>query len=192
MMSYMEMLPIVTQLTMLWGEPETAETAAKIAEMTARLPPKEEVQYARLLEAVAETQAKMIPHLRRSKVVETTLAGLQEELAALEKQAAVKWGPRRAANGETVPSLQAKIAAASAEIGSAAAAVAEFEEAMAPCRKLLEDIDQHNQDCAELVAWERRKFRGAVPACVTEMMERERADFLAVAEVLPPLRRGRA
>ncbi len=184
----MEMLPIVTELTMLWGEPETAETAAKITGLTARLPPKEEMQYARLLEAVADTQAKMIPHLRRIKATEKTLAGLQEELAALEKQTAVKWGPRRAANGETVPSLQAKIAAASAEADGAKAVVSEFEIAITPSRQLLEAIDKHNQDCADLATWERRGFRGAVPSCVTEMMERERAEFLAVAEVLPGVR----
>ena len=184
----MEMLPIVTELTMLWSMPETPETAAKIADLTARLPPKETMQYASLLETVADTQAKMIPHLRQVKAAEKTIAGLEKELAELEKMCAVKWGPRRAANGETLPSLQAKIAAAKAEVSKSREIVADFEAAMAPCRKLLEEIDRTNQDYMEIAAWDRRGLKGAMPACVTEMLEREHAAFMAVAEVLPPLR----
>jgi hypothetical protein len=188
MMSYMEMLPIVTDLNMLWNGPVSAETTAKIAELTARLPPKEAVEYSSLLEVTASTIALQVPLLRRVKAAEKRLAELQVELEALQKACAVKWGPRRAANGETVSSLEAKIAAEKTAMAEAQKGVDAFEESVGPARKLLEGIDRLNQDLADLAAWQRRGHKGAVPRCVTEMLEWERKEFLEVAEVLPPLR----
>jgi hypothetical protein len=191
-MTYMEMLPIVAELstTCSWcyaagrTAAEKATAMTKIEELTARLPPKESVPFWKLMEDAASGHATLMPAIRRVRELEaeeTRLLDLQEEL---RKISAVKWGPKKLPTGETATSLEKGLTTARKELDELMEQVKEMDKRVSPLIARLKILDQVITDEAEVNAWASRSYTDPVPTCVVERMRWEEAEFLADASVL--------
>ena len=139
-MTYMEMLPIVAELSTTWNwldsagrtAAEKATAMTKIEELTARLPSKESAPFWKLVEDAASGHATLMPAIRRVRELEaeeTRLLDLQEEL---RKISAVKWGPKKLPTGETATSLEKGLTTARKELDELMEKVKSMDEKVSP------------------------------------------------------------
>jgi tetrahydromethanopterin S-methyltransferase subunit B len=193
MMTYMQMLPIVAEITAAWkvhdaptsSFEQRAAATAKIAELTARLPPKESVPHTAILESAADYYAAMMPVSRRIKELEAQETTLLDGLDELKKASTVKWGPKKTASGETQESLRKKLAPLTTELDKLEEYVKKLDEHLTPLIEDLKWIDQNNRNRAEVAAWVARGKTGAVPGCIVTRAREDAAEFLATSVVLP-------
>lgn len=189
----MQMLPIVAEISATWKTHDAptstpgmqAVAAARIAELTARLPPKESVPFVALLERAAEFYAAMMPAVRRIKELEAQETILRNGLDELKKASAVKWGPRKTSSGETHDSLQKKLAPLTAELDKLDEYVKGLDEKLGPLTEQLTWIDQNNRNRVEVAEWVARDKKGPVPACIVARAREDAAEFLATSVALP-------
>jgi hypothetical protein len=192
-MTYMEMLPIVAELSTTWNwldsagrtAAEKATAMTKIEELTARLPSKESAPFWKLVEDAASGHATLMPAIRRVRELEaeeTRLLDLQEEL---RKISAVKWGPKKLPTGETATSLEKGLTTARKELDELMEKVKSMDERVSPLVERLKILDQVITDEAAVNAWAARGYTDPVPVCVVERMRWEEEEFLADATVLP-------
>ena len=198
-MTYMKMLPIVAELSTLWkyhdapttSSAERAATQPKIAALLERLPPKESVPYYEMLESAAYGYADLTPAVKRVQELEAREGTLLEEIEALQKASAVKWGPKKTATGETQDSLRKKLEAVRGELDGLMERVTALEERAGPLIEELRILDQLNRNRAEVEAWVARGRTAPLPACIREHSERWAEEFLATSVVIGRLPVGK-
>jgi hypothetical protein len=190
-MRYMKLLPIVTELNLLWRDYDSAAneaartvTGAKINTLLAQLPPKEAVAYPAYLESAAELSADRVPLLRRIKALSKEEATLLETQAQLQKMATVKWGPKRTESGETLTSVERKLTPIVDELKGLREKDKAILEQLEPDLSFLKRADVSLEEDEELAVWNARGLRGTPPACVTELLRLEEEAFRAVAEIV--------
>jgi hypothetical protein len=192
-MTYMEMLPIVAELSTTWSwhdapdrtTTEKLTSATKIEGLIARLPSKETVRFWQLLEAAGHGYAVLMPAIRRVQELEaeeTRLLNLQEELG---KISAVKWGPKKLPTGETATSLEKGLTAVRKELDGLMDRVKVLDERSSPLIEQLKTLDEAIRNEADVNAWAARGYTDPIPVCVVERMRWEEEEFLADATVLP-------
>ncbi len=199
-MTYMEMLPIVAELSTAWKwhdapvrtAAEKASAMPKIEALLARLPPKESVPFWRLLEAAADGYAEMTPAIRRVRELEAEETRLLDQQEELRKISAVKWGPKKLPSGETATSLEKKLEAVRKEVDGLMDRVKSLDEHTGPYIDRLKSIDTANRNKAEVDAWAARGYTDPTPACVVERSRLDAEEFLANSVALPRPGRARA
>lgn len=199
-MTYMEMLPIVAELSTTWDwhdaagrtPAEKATVVPKIEGLIARLPPKETVPFWGLLETAARGYAVLMPAVRRVRELEAEETKLLDQQEELRKISAVKWGPKKLPSGETATSLDQKLTAARKEMDGLMDRVKAVDDRISPFLDQLKSLDTANRNKADVDAWAARGYTGPTPACVVERSRLDAEEFLAGSVALPmPGRRGR-
>lgn len=192
-MTYMEMLPIVAELSTTWDwhdapgrtAAEKATVTSKIEGLIARLPPKESVPFWQLLEAAGRGYAALMPAIRRVRELETEETRLLNQQEELRKISSVKWGPKKLPSGETATSLDQKLAAVRKELDGFMDQVNALDERVSPFLDQLKALDTANRNKAEVDAWAARGYTGPTPACVVERLRLDAEEFLAGSVALP-------